>query len=169
MNAAAGIILVCGGILCGFYAAFRYSKRVRELCAMESFFAQVHAYLSLEQMATGELFDRLRTHSCAKTLWFIEKIHEALKQGIMFPEAFSASVYDYRKTSAMTNDDFLLLEKTGGLIGSFDLDTQLSGICSLQKMTATQIEEAKTFLKTKGRLVRSAFILSGIAAAILIV
>ena len=69
----------------------------------------------------------------------------------------------------MTNEDFLILEKAGETIGAYDLMTQLSGISSLVQSTAVQIEEAKQLVQTKGRLMRSVFILSGVAAAVLIV
>lgn len=169
MNLTASVSLLILGIICGCYTAFRYSKRVRELCAMETFFTRIYAELSLEQTATAALFAKLSMHSCAKTLWFVPRVAESLAQGTLFPQAFADCVADYQKTSAMTNEDFLILEKAGETIGAYDLMTQLSGISSLVQSTAVQIEEAKQLVQTKGRLMRSVFILSGVAAAVLIV
>ena len=59
MNLTASVSLLILGVVCGCYTAFRYSKRVRELCAMETFFTRIYAELSLEQTATAALFAKL--------------------------------------------------------------------------------------------------------------
>lgn len=92
-----------------------------------------------------------------------------METNINFPIVWQESLSECKQQLALEQDDYTALNQLTEVLGVYDAQAQLSGILVLETMMKQQLEEAIEQNKTMGKLYRSLGILSGIAAAILVI
>lgn len=158
--------LLGSGAFCGCIAALSYKKRVDALLCCELFLERLAALLSLENLPTDVLFFRLSEMEELKSLAFIRKTAEGLLDTCDFPTVFRGAL---QEKGALNEEDAAILLRLAGLIGSYELERQLSGIAAVKELIGIQRQKAVQRHARDGKTVRSLGILGGIAAAIFVV
>ena len=168
MRLIAAILLVLCGALLGIALSGRYRRRAESLARCGIFLERMAALLSLENLPTGELFERLAALEELHSLSFIRETARRLRDSCDFPAVFSGALSCAEK-DGLTAEDRAVLERLCGLIGAYELERQLDGIGAIKELTEMQQKKADNISEREGKLVRSLGILGGLAAAILVI
>ena len=160
--------LIAAGAGGGVYLSRRYQARVRQLDQCALFLSRLQTNLGMEQLTTRELFARLAGSESLRELTFIGETAKGLETSVVFPEVWRQSLRASRGELALREDDYRLLDQLAELVGAFDAPTQLQGLEVTRQLLRENAEQALEQSRTSGKLSRSLGLLSGVAAAILI-
>ena len=169
MKLAACALLILLGSGGGVFLSRRYQSRVRQLTKCDGFLNRLQTYLSMEKITTRELFERLSESENFSELTFLKKTADGLAGDVHFPAVWKKSLEESRMELALTGEDYRPLYALGELIGAYDAQSQQQGIDATRALLLEQLADAQEKSRKNGRLFRSLGILSGIAAAILII
>ena len=156
-------VWVCCGYI-GFYFASKLKTRVRILTAQKIMLQKISTYLSYNKTPTKELIHALSVDKELEALTYLKRCDELLTKGKDFPVAMNTSIDEM---SELTKEDKPVLQSLSSILGSFDVNSQLSAIAMQQHLLESTLENARQSSKQKGRLYRSLGLLCGLALAIM--
>lgn len=112
------------------------------------------------------MFEELAEES---SLPFVQETAKLLPEDPCFPAVWSARLKAARASLSLREEDYRILEKLGDLLGSGDARGTAEGIGLLTAQLQDRYREAAEQARTDGKLLRSLGLLTGLAAAILLV
>ncbi|WMJ23021.1 stage III sporulation protein AB [Paludicola sp. MB14-C6] len=157
------------GAYVGFAFSKRFQKRVKQLDLLTIMLQRIRVYLEYEKTPTKLLISKLAESESLQELSFLRRCKDKMETNINFPIVWQESLSECKQQLALEQDDYTALNQLTEVLGVYDAQAQLSGILVLETMMKQQLEEAIEQNKTMGKLYRSLGILSGIAAAILVI
>lgn len=164
---AAVFFIFCGGYM-GITKSKAYKKRIQQLELSELLFIRIKTYISSQRLTTAEIFSRLAATESLKELRFIALCFSRLKDSCDFPEIWRAAIDESKTELSLKDQDYIPIYQLAELLGSMDSDGIISGLELSLALLKQAKKEAIEDCETNGRLVRSLYTLSGVAAAILI-
>lgn len=168
LKIAACILLILLGGGGGVFLSNRYGARVRQLEKCDLFLSRLGAYLGMEKLTTPELFSRLAESESLAELTFLDHTATELKEDVNFPRVWQKCLAECQPELALSGEDLRPLYGLGELIGAYDAQSQQEGIETTRTLIQEQLTAAQEQYRQNGRLSRSLGLLSGVAAAILI-
>lgn len=161
-------VLVAAGAGVGILLSRSYQSRVRQLDKCDMFLSRLETSLGMEQLTTRELFVRLAQSESLAELDFIVNTASGLETNVVFPEVWRESLRRSRPALALREEDYRVLEQLSELVGAYDASTQTRGLEVTRALLRENADQALEQSRTSGKLSRSLGLLSGVAAAILI-
>lgn len=144
----------------------KFSARVDILETIIILLEKIKTHLRYNRTPTVELIKNLFEYKCFKSIDFLNKCIKDLESNLDFPKVWENSVL----TSSMpiSDSDKKILADLSDILGSRDLEGQLSGIDLTISMIDENLKEARLIKDTQGKLYRNLGVLSGLGITILI-
>ena len=117
-------------------------------------------------LTVTEISQRLCESGSYESLGFTDKLCEKLRQGGSFPAAWKGAVSE---AAVLGEDEKARLIELGEILGSADIEGQLSSLGLIQSELRKMHDEQAEKYRTKGRLYRTVGVTIGAMAGIMIV
>lgn len=154
------VMIVACSTLWGFYCSYRLKLRVRFLADFSEFLAALQTNI---RYFGGDIFSLIKI-SAPSSIAFILGDERA-----SFPDFWKNSIAKIPKSYSLKADDYSELFEFGNLLGTTDVEGQLSHI-QIYKNTFEQIlKDAQSESKTKSRLFKTLGFFAGAALALMII
>ena len=158
------VTLFC--IASGMFAAEKLVQRVRQLEQLLLFFGAIEGELVFTLEEPGEIFFHLQRRSKFDKLPFFKSTCQLMQAGKPFPLAFSQGIMG---DASLHSEDRRLLEEWGNVLGSMDLEGQLTQFQILKERVKAQLALAQTECQQHSKLYRTLGVTAGAALFILLV
>lgn len=145
-----------------------FFERTILLSKIKLMLSSIKAILSFEGLPTAEIVEKLSSDSALSKLSFLSEANSLLKKGVPFPTAWKEAL-ENKRLSPLKEKELEILRSLGGVLGSFDKETQLSRLLLLESQTDELIETSKSEEKTTGVLIKKLSLFAGTALFILAV
>ena len=164
-----GIVLVALALAgSGIAAAARVKKRCISLGSIISFLKIFKVELEFAMSETG-----LLVRSAAKIMesppCFIESFGELAKESENLPEAWRSAVLRHKLDLCLKQNELDAVLQLGGILGNYDAERQMSAISAAEIRLSEMYSAAHSECEQKARLFRTLGMLTGAAAAIILI
>ncbi len=153
----------------GFLLSDRLNKRLKNLEIVLIFLDRLKTCLVYQNFPTKEIIDFLAEDSFCKSLPFITVCQELLKKQNNFPSAWKKAVQQTKGQMNLTEADLSPIFSLSDIIGSADVEHQISALLMTEELLKRQREEAEEAKRKKGRLYRSLGALAGVGMVIILI
>lgn len=150
--------------LFGVYLAGAVRARGRALERAQLFLHMLCERISYTRSPLDEIFDCLSREPLLSQLDFIPGCHTRLLAGEAFPKAFSGSVEQCR--CPLNARDREIINGLSAILGASDAESQLSGLSLIKASLALEAEHAREEGGRRAKLYSSLGVLTGLAAAV---
>jgi stage III sporulation protein AB len=141
---------------------------VKELENVLIFLDKLKTCLSYQNLPTDEMIDDLAEDPSCKSLPYLNLCRELLANQTDFPTAWKMAIERSSGKTNLNHHDTSYLLSLSGIIGSSDVDGQLSAISMVEELLRRQRAEAQEAKEKKGKLYRSLGALAGAGMVIIL-
>lgn len=152
----------------GILLSDRLNKRVKELDRNLIFIDKLKTCLTYQNLPTNEMIEQLAGDPSCNTLPYLETCCELLQGRTNFPEAWRGAVKQSKGKTSLTEADLAPLLSLSEIVGSADVEGQLSALSMVEELLKRQRQEAREAKEKKGRLYRSLGALAGVGMVIIL-
>ena len=161
----AGLIFSALSLL-GMGFSSNLKAKEKRLYLMLKMLDDIIAMIRWSALTVTEISGRLYISGSYESLGFPGKLREKLEEGVSFPSAWKESVSG---ASVLDEDEKAKLIELGEILGSADVEGQLSSIGLIQSELMKMHDEQAEKYRTKGRLYRTVGVTVGAMAGIMII
>lgn len=166
MIKAVGIALILmSGTALGFFASKYLDQQVRRLEQLEGFLHALMVRLEYTLAPTGELIRDVAGMEQFAGVKFLQDCSARCERGESFPDSWKAAVEGGR--AQRTPEENRLMLEIGGILGSYDADSQIAELRSILARLEVCRKAAEEHRKQRAKLYRSLGMLGAAAIAVL--
>ncbi len=157
-------LIIAGGAMLGMCRAESLLRRDTSLEAIRMLISSLkNALIHTE----AEPYELLRTASYLKEIKSLDFVARCLKSEESFKTVWRENVY--KTEIAFSYDEKNIIASLGDILGSSDIDTQVSQLNIVEEMIKSISESSKTQIKNQVRLSYNLGILFGVFVAIILI
>lgn len=150
----------------GCAAGAAYSLRLREKCSISTVISDIlrktSVYIRYSALDVYEIVAKLKT-DCPDNS-FISRLPDSYIEGQNFHQLWQKAL----EVEELPEEERLLLSEFGSILGTSDIEGQLSAIASLsERAEQLRSERSENYIR-KGRMYRSVGVLAGVMVGILV-
>ena len=161
----AGLIFTALSLLgMGFSSSLKAKEK--RLYLMTKMLDDISSMIRWNALTVSDISERLYKSGSYEKLGFLCKLWEKLEEGVSFPLAWKEAVSG---AAVLDEDEKTKLCELGQVLGSADIEGQLSSIALIQTEIGKMHDEQAEKYRTKGRLYRTVGVTVGAMAGIMII
>jgi len=165
------VAIVSATTALGFGKSREIKRRSEELETFINAASLLCNELRFTRTTLGKAFEKLATHTCGEIKRFFDTVSVYVDDpdGITVAKAWERALEEHKSGLALNREDMKTLQEFGMVLGSGDVEGQISGISSLQERLAIHLADAEEKRDKNQRLFTSLGIYTGLLICILLI